>query len=92
VRLGAALLVAGLAAGAATGVAACQVPQQVRWETYSPDLQTQIDNAAVAKNCKALLAYDALADRTSKAHRKATGVPNRALTEYIHDALRTAGC
>ena len=73
-------------------VSACRTAAQVKWDTYSPQLQAGIDGAAATKDCAALKAYEALAKRTSTAHRKATGVPNDALVDYIHAAQDVAGC
>jgi ABC-type uncharacterized transport system auxiliary subunit len=70
----------------------CREAEQVKWDTYSPTLQGQIDSAAATKNCPALKAHEELAKRTSTAHRKATGVPNDALVDYIHSAQDVAGC
>jgi hypothetical protein len=81
-----------LVLGISLTVSACRTAAQVKWETYSPELQTQIDSAAATKNCAVLKAYEELAKRTSTAHRKATGVPNDALVDYIHAAQDVAGC
>jgi hypothetical protein len=87
-----AVVAAALAALITFGAVACRAAEQVKWDTYSPQLQAQIDAAAATKNCAALKGYEALAKRTSTAHRKATGVTNDALVEYIHQALDVAGC
>jgi ABC-type uncharacterized transport system auxiliary subunit len=81
-----------LAAAITLGVAGCRTAAQVKWETYSPELQDQIDSAAATRNCAALKTYEELAKRTSTTHRKATGVPNDALVDYIHAAQDVAGC
>ena len=81
-----------VAAGIPLALAGCRQAEQVKWDTYSPTLQGQIDSAAATRNCAALKAYEETAKRTSTAHRKATGVPNDALVDYIHGAQDVAGC
>jgi len=83
---------AALAAAIPLTLAGCRTAEQVKWGTYSPTLQAQIDAAAATKNCAALRTYEELAKRTSTAHRKATGVTNDALVDYIHAAQDVAGC
>ena len=83
-----------VAAGLATVllVSACDTAQQVPWETYSSQLQQQIDAATDTGNCAALGVYLATAKATSSLHEKATGYPNDALVSYIQAAQHTAGC
>ena len=81
-----------VAAAIALALTGCREAAQVKWDTYSPTLQAQIDSAAATKNCAALKVYEETAKRTSTAHRKATGVPNDALVDYIHAAQDVAGC
>ena len=83
---------AALAAAIPLALAGCRTAAEVKWGTYSPQLQGRIDSAAATKNCPALKAYEEAAKRTSTAHRKATGVPNNALVDYIHSAQDVAGC
>jgi hypothetical protein len=82
-------LTLALSAVWATG---CATASQVRWATYDPAIQQQIDSAAAQKDCDTLAALHQKAHATSKAHRKATGVPNNALISYIDTAQRAAGC
>jgi hypothetical protein len=84
-RLAAGLLALGL-------LAACTTAQQVRWESYSAQVQARIDAARAAKDCATLKALLANAIASSGAHEKATGVPNDALEQYIRNALEAAGC
>jgi hypothetical protein len=79
-------------AAAATLAAGCSTANQVRWATYDPALQQQIDSAATTKDCATLAALHVKAHATNKAHEKATGVPNDALISYIKTAQRAAGC
>lgn len=81
-----------VAAGASLGTAACGTPAQVRWATYAPNFQATIDSATLTKDCATLTALDQLAHSTNQAHKKATGVSNRALESYLHGALREARC
>ncbi len=81
-------------AAAALSSAGCTTASQVLWATYDPALQQQIDSAA-AKNppdCATLATLHLAAHATNTAHRKATGVPNDALINYIQTAQRAAGC
>ena len=71
---------------------ACDSTQQVPWVTYSSQLQPRIDSARATGNCAALDALLAAAQRTSRAHEKATGFPNDALVSYIQAAQGEAGC
>ena len=73
-------------------VAACDTAQQVPWDTYSSQLQQQIDSATATRNCAALAAYLAAAKATSHLHEKATGFPNDALVSYIQASQHEAGC
>jgi hypothetical protein len=70
----------------------CQTANQVPWATYDPAVQQQIDAAAAEKDCATLADLHQKAHATSKAHKKATGVPNDALISYIATAQRSAGC
>ena len=79
-------------AAAALSSAGCATASQVRWATYDPALQQQIDSAAAEKDCATLATLHLAAHATNKAHRKATGVPNDALISYINTAQRAAGC
>jgi hypothetical protein len=83
-----------LAAGVLTVLAAsaCDTSQQVPWDTYSVQLQDQIDAAAATHHCAALHGYLQAAKSTSQAHEKATGFPNDALVAYIQAATQAAGC
>jgi hypothetical protein len=87
-------LVAGLAAGVLTVAlaSACDTTQQVPWDTYSVQLQDQIDAATATHHCAALEGFLHAAKATSSSHEKATGVPNDALVAYIQAAQQTAGC
>jgi hypothetical protein len=80
-----------LAAGIALATG-CSTASQVRWATYDPAIQQQIDSAAAQKDCAALADLHVKAHATNKAHEKATGVPNDALISYIKTAQRAAGC
>jgi hypothetical protein len=71
---------------------ACDTAQQVPWDTYSVQLQDQIDAAAATHHCAALRAHVQTAKSTSQAHEKATGFPNDALVAYIQAAQAAAGC
>ena len=71
---------------------ACDTGQQVRWATYSSQLQPRIDAATASGNCAALRALLTAAKTTSHAHEKATGFPNDALVSYIQAAQHRAGC
>jgi hypothetical protein len=73
-------------------VGACDSAQQVPWDTYSSQLQQQIDSATATRDCAALRAYLAAAQATSSLHEKATGFPNDALVSYIQDSQHEAGC
>ena len=88
------LIVAGLAAALSISglVGACDSAQQVPWDTYSSQLQQQIDSAAATRDCAALRAFLATAKATSSLHEKATGFPNDALVAYIQDSQDEAGC
>jgi hypothetical protein len=79
-------------AGASISSAGCQTASQVPWATYDPAIQQQIDSAATEKDCATLATLHLKAHTTSKAHEKATGVPNDALIDYIKTAQRSAGC
>jgi len=70
----------------------CKTASQVRWATYDPAVQQQIDSAAAQKDCATLADLHQKAHATSKAHEKATGVPNDALISYIETAQQAAGC
>jgi ABC-type uncharacterized transport system auxiliary subunit len=84
------LIVAGLATALLIG--ACDSAQQVPWDTYTSQLQQQIDSATATRDCAALLGYLATAKATSSLHEKATGFPNDALVAYIQASLHEAGC
>ena len=84
------LVVAGLATALLVG--ACDTAQQVPWDTYTSQLQQQIDSATATRNCAALRAYLAAAKATSSLHEKATGFPNDALVAYIQTSQAEAGC
>jgi hypothetical protein len=79
-------------AAAGFSLAGCTTASQVRWATYDPALQQQIDSAAAEKDCASLATLHLKAHATNKAHEKATGVPNDALISYINTAQRAAGC
>jgi hypothetical protein len=85
----AALSVVLAAAGLSSG---CTTASQVRWATYDPALQQQIDSAAAQKDCLTLNALHTKAHVTNKAHTKATGYSNAALINYIETAQRAADC
>ena len=84
------LVVAGLATALLIG--ACDSAQQVPWDTYTSQLQQQIDSATATRDCAALAGYLATAKATSGLHEKATGFPNDALVAYIQASLHEAGC
>jgi ABC-type uncharacterized transport system auxiliary subunit len=84
------LVVAGLATALLVG--ACDTAQQVPWDTYSSQLQQQIDAATATRDCAALRIYLAAAKATSSLHEKATGFPNDALVAYIRASQHEAGC
>jgi ABC-type uncharacterized transport system auxiliary subunit len=84
------LIIAALATALLVG--ACDTAQQVPWDTYTSQLQQQIDSATVTRNCAALQAYLAAAKATSSLHEKATGFPNDALVAYIQTSQAEAGC
>jgi hypothetical protein len=71
---------------------ACDTAQQVPWDTYSSNLQQQIDSATATGNCAALQVLLTGAKATSSAHEKATGFPNDALVSYIQASQAQAGC
>ena len=73
-------------------VSACDTAQQVPWDTYSSQLQVQIDSATANRDCAALRAFLTAAKATSSQHEKATGFPNDALVAYIQDSQDEAGC
>jgi ABC-type uncharacterized transport system auxiliary subunit len=70
----------------------CDTAQQVPWDTYTSQLQQQIDSATATRNCAALRTHLAAAKATSSQHEKATGFPNDALVSYIQTSLAEAGC
>ena len=84
------LVVAGLATALLVG--ACDTAQQVPWDSYTSQLQQQIDSATATRDCAALAGYLAAAKATSSLHEKATGYPNDALVSYIQAAQHTASC
>jgi ABC-type uncharacterized transport system auxiliary subunit len=84
------LIIAALATALLVG--ACDTAQQVPWDTYTSQLQQQIDSATATRNCAALRAYLAAAKTTSSLHEKATGFPNDALVAYIQTSQAEAGC
>ena len=84
------LVVAALATALLVG--ACDTAQQVPWDTYTSQLQQQIDAATTNRDCAALAAYLAAAKATSSLHEKATGFPNDALVSYIQASQHEAGC
>src|SRR5579864_2953886 len=84
------LIIAALATALLVG--ACDTAQQVPWDTYTSQLQQQIDSATATRNCAALRAYLAAAKTTSSLHDKATGFPNDALVAYIQTSQAEAGC
>lgn len=71
---------------------ACDTAQQVPWDTYSSNLQQQINDATATGNCAALQVLLTGAKTTSSVHEKATGFPNDALVAYIRAAQGQAGC
>jgi ABC-type uncharacterized transport system auxiliary subunit len=84
------LIIAALATALLVG--ACDTAQQVPWDTYTSQLQQQIDSATATRNCAALRAYLVAAKATSSLHEKATGFPNNALVAYIQTSQAEAGC
>jgi len=86
------ILLAVAALATALLAAACDTAQQVPWDTYTSQLQQQIDAATATRNCVALRGYLAAAKATSGAHEKATGFPNDALVSYIQASQHEAGC
>jgi ABC-type uncharacterized transport system auxiliary subunit len=84
------LIIAALATAVLVG--ACDSAEQVPWDTYTPQLQQQIDSATATRNCAALRALLAGAKATSSLHEKATGFPNDALVSYIQASQHEAGC
>ena len=70
----------------------CKGAEQVRWDTYDPQVQASIDAAAATRDCAGLNALLVQAKVTSDAHEKATGYSNDALVTYIEDAQRQAAC
>jgi ABC-type uncharacterized transport system auxiliary subunit len=84
------LIIAGLATALLVG--ACDSAQQVPWDTYTSQLQQQIDSATATRNCAALRVLLEGAKATSSLHEKATGFPNDALVAYIQDSQAEAGC
>ena len=84
------LAVAGLVT--ALLASACDTAQQVHWATYNSQLQPRIDAAMATGNCAALQVFLTAAKTTSRAHQKATGIPNDALVSYIQAAQHQAGC
>jgi ABC-type uncharacterized transport system auxiliary subunit len=73
-------------------VGACDTAQQVPWDTYTSQLQQQIDSATATRDCAALRVFLATAKATSSLHEKATGFPNDALVSYIQTSQAEAGC
>ena len=86
------ILLAVAAVATALLVGACDNAQQVPWDTYTSQLQQQIDSATATRNCAALHLLLAGAKATSHLHEKATGFPNDALVSYIQTSLAEAGC
>ena len=84
------LIIAALATALLVG--ACDNAEQVPWDTYTSQLQQQIDSATATRNCPALRVLLAGAKATSSLHEKATGFPNDALVSYIQTGLAEAGC
>jgi hypothetical protein len=84
------LAILGVAAALLAG--ACDTAQQVPWDSYSSQLQQQIDAATATRDCAALRVYLAAAKATSSLHEKATGFPNDALVAYIQASQHEAGC
>jgi hypothetical protein len=64
----------------------------VPWDTYTLNLQQQIDAATATGNRAALQVLLTTAKAASSAHEKATGFPNDALVSYIQAARGQAGC
>jgi hypothetical protein len=89
-RIRVSLIALGLAA--ALAAPSCKGAEQVKWDTYDPQLQASIDAAAATRDCAGLTALSLHAKATSHAHEKATGYSNDALVTYIEDAQRQAAC
>ena len=86
------ILLAAAALATALLAGACDSAQQVPWDTYSSQLQQQIDAATATRDCAALAGYLAAAKASSSLHEKATGFPNDALVAYIQASQHEAGC
>jgi ABC-type uncharacterized transport system auxiliary subunit len=86
------ILLAVVALATALLSVGCDNAQQVPWDTYTSQLQQQIDSATATRNCATLRTYLAAAKATSSLHEKATGFPNDALVSYIQTSLAEAGC
>jgi ABC-type uncharacterized transport system auxiliary subunit len=84
------LIIAALATALLAG--ACDSAQQVPWDTYTSQLQQQIDSATATRNGAALRVLLAGAKASSSLHEKATGFPNDALVAYIQTSLAEASC
>jgi hypothetical protein len=64
----------------------------VEWQDYAPDVQSQLDTLAEAKDCDALQQQFDIAVSTSHSTLNRTGHSNAKLIAYIDAAMRDAGC
>jgi len=97
--LGAVLLVvAGCGSSNSAPASATRAPKPtptealVEWQDYGPDVQSQIDALAEAKDCGALQGQIDIAVATWGATINRTGHSNAKLIAYIDAAMRDAGC
>ena len=78
--------------GQTAATASAEPAAAVQWQDYTSDLQSSIDQLAVAKDCAGLLAQIDAAENNKDATIDRTGHDNAQLISYIHAAIATAGC
>jgi hypothetical protein len=64
----------------------------VPWENYPSGLQQQIDDAAAAGDCEALVGVREDAVASESAQIEETGIGSEALIRYLDDQLAAADC
>jgi hypothetical protein len=74
------------------GVSACGPDDSVVWSDYAPQVRTNIDTAAAAKDCQTLQSLFDSANSNNASTRQRTGHGNAELMAYIDKSMHNAGC
>jgi hypothetical protein len=64
----------------------------VAWTDYSPSLQSEIDAATLAKDCRGIQTFFGMTTATEESMKSTKGHGNSAITAYLDEAMAIANC